>query len=166
MSLPGFPGRDELRDTSAEVAIGKRDQPSCRELIRNQIVGHVAPPEPLEDHLFLHHLIAHGACAGTLEDEVTTRGRIGRAVADDTLHELAHPLEGCIGRRKRQEARGRDRNKRDPHQRHGFKPRVSMFHVMENQVNFLFGQQRPRSRERLELEVQMRLRVRSKKRAQ
>src|SRR5215475_5046269 len=135
MGPAGLAGSDQLEDAAAEVSVGEGDQAPIGQLVADEVVGHVAPAEALQNDFLLHHLIAHRAGASAFQHEVVTFCRNSCAIADHALHELAHTLDCCVGGWKWEEAGRRYRDEGDTSERDGLESGLALVDVMKDEIN-------------------------------
>src|SRR5262249_43983945 len=124
MRLAQLAGGDEFHGAATKVPVGDRDEPSLCKIVRHEVGRHVPPAQSLDDDLFFHHLVGHGALTRTFEHEVVARRGARRAVADDALDKLAHAFDRRRRDRERQETRGCDWNERHTPQAQALETRL------------------------------------------
>src|SRR5215470_16050388 len=70
--LSDLSGGDKLDCAPPKVLVCEGDQSPAAQVASNEIIGQMTPSKPLQDNLPFHHLIADGAGACALNDEVAS----------------------------------------------------------------------------------------------
>src|SRR5437867_1444080 len=115
----------------------------------------MSPTHALEDQLLLHELVAYCPAARALNQIVVVRRRLACAVADHTLHTVAHFVRRDRSRyRKSQEPGSHYRNEAHREKIDVLKARIALVDVVKNEIHLTLEEAFPRPRDRLEVQMQ------------